>query len=200
MTMTTPNKITIARIVLIPFFIFVTLDYIRDYQVGIHREWQRYLGVAIFIVAAVCDGVDGYIARRYKQKSELGTFLDPLADKALLNAGLLLMSIKFKEASPFERLPLWLPILVISRDAMLLTGTVLIHMLVGRVKARPRMVGKAATFFQMLTLGWVMLGIERPTYQWLMYSAGVCTFVSGVWYIFDGINQLNVADEKQAGP
>src|SRR5712671_6278485 len=192
--MTTANKVTIGRILLIPFFVFVTLDYIRDYQVNVQREWQRYLGLVIFVVAAVCDGVDGYIARRYKQKTELGTFLDPLADKALLNAALLLLSIRFKEGSPFERLPLWLPILVISRDAILLAGTVLIHMLVGRVTARPRMVGKAATFFQMLTLGWVMLGIGQPSFKWPLYAAGICTFISGIWYIFDGMKQLNAGE------
>ncbi|HUJ70865.1 MAG TPA: CDP-alcohol phosphatidyltransferase family protein, partial [Verrucomicrobiae bacterium] len=77
--MTLPNKITIARILLIPVFVWLALDYIRDYQREQEQEWERVLACAVFAVAAISDAVDGYIARRYHQKSELGTFLDPLA-------------------------------------------------------------------------------------------------------------------------
>lgn len=193
--MTLANKITIARILMIPVFVFVTLDYIRAYQAGRQNEWQRFVACAIFALAAVSDGVDGYIARRYKQKTELGTFLDPLADKALLVSTLILLSRDSGEA--FDQLPLWFPVLVISRDVILLAGTILIHILVGNAKARPRLVGKAATFFQMITLGWILLKIEKPAFDWPMYAAGLCTFVSGVWYVFDGIRQLNVAGEQK---
>src|ERR1043166_6377467 len=190
--MTTANKITIFRILLIPVFVWLTLDYIRDFQRGGEKEWQRIAACAMFAIAAISDGVDGYIARRYHQKSELGTFLDPLADKALLVSAMILMSIRFKEGSPFDQLPLWFPVLVISRDVILLVGTVLIHMLAGHVAARPRIVGKCATFFQMIVLGWVLLKIERPSYQWPLYAAGIFTLSSGLWYIFDGVKQLNV--------
>jgi CDP-diacylglycerol--glycerol-3-phosphate 3-phosphatidyltransferase len=195
--MTTANKITIIRILLIPVFVWLTLNYIRDFQRGNEREWQRVVGCLIFAVAAISDGVDGYIARRYHQKSELGSFLDPLADKALLVSAMILLSVRFKDGSPFDQLPLWFPVLVISRDFMLLTGTVLIHMLAGKVTARPRVVGKCATFFQMITLGWVLLKIERPPYEWPMYAAGLFTFVSGVWYIFDGVKQLSAHEAKK---
>jgi cardiolipin synthase (CMP-forming) len=195
--MTTANKITIIRILLIPLFVWLTLDYIRDFQKGSEKEWQRVAGCLIFAVAAISDGVDGYIARRYHQKSELGTFLDPLADKALLVSALILLSVRFKDGTPFDQLPLWFPVLVISRDLMLLAGTVLIHMLAGKVSARPRIVGKCATFFQMITLGWVLLKIDRPPYEWPLYAAGFFTLVSGVWYIFDGIKQLSAHEAKR---
>src|SRR6266404_5395884 len=161
--MTLPNKITIARILMIPVFVWLTLDYVRDYQKDQELEWERVLGCVIFAIAAISDGVDGYIARRYHQKSELGTFLDPLADKALLVSAMILLSVHFKDGTPFHQLPLWFPVLVISRDFMLLVGTVLIHMLAGKASARPRLVGKCATFFQMITLGWVLLQI--PNYE-----------------------------------
>ena len=196
--MTTANKITIFRILLIPVFVWLTLDYIRDFQKGGEKEWQRVAACAMFAIAAISDGVDGYIARRYHQKSELGTFLDPLADKALLVSAMILLSIRFKEGSPFDQLPLWFPVLVISRDVILLVGTVLIHMLAGHVAARPRLVGKCATFFQMIVLGWVLLKIERPSYQWPLYAAGIFTLSSGLWYIFDGVKQLNVHEAKKA--
>ena len=195
--MTLPNKITIARILLIPVFVWLTLDYIRDYQKEQELEGQRVLACAVFAIAAISDGVDGYIARRYHQKSELGTFLDPLADKALLVSALILLSIRFKDGTPFDQLPLWFPVLVVSRDLMLLGGTVLIHMLAGRVTARPRIVGKCATFFQMIVLGWVLLKVERPSYEWPLYAAGFFTLVSGIWYIFDGMKQLGAHEQKK---
>jgi CDP-diacylglycerol--glycerol-3-phosphate 3-phosphatidyltransferase len=195
--MTLPNKITIARILLIPVFVWLTLDYIRDYQKEQEQEWQRVLACAVFAIAAISDAVDGYIARRYHQKSELGTFLDPLADKALLVSALILLSIRFKDGTPFDQLPLWFPVLVVGRDLMLLGGVVLIHMLAGHVTARPRIVGKCATFFQMIALGWVLLKVERPSYQWLLYAAGFFTLVSWVWYIFDGVKQLGVHEQKK---
>jgi cardiolipin synthase len=195
--MTTANKITIFRILLIPVFIWLTLDYIRGYQRGDAREWERMLACMIFVLASVSDAVDGYIARRYKQKTVLGSFLDPLADKALLVSALLLLSVRFKEGSPFAQLPLWFPILVVSRDIILLTGTVLIHMLSGKAKSEPRIVGKCATFFQMLTIGWVLLQIPQPSYEWPLYAAGLFTLISGVWYIFDGVKQLSIHEQKK---
>jgi cardiolipin synthase len=193
--MTLANKITILRILLIPLFVLVTLDYIRDFQRDELNEWQRYAAFAIFAFAAVSDAVDGFIARRFKQKSELGSFLDPLADKALLIAAAILLSRDNGEA--FPQLPLWFPVLVISRDAILLAGTLLIHIVMGKASSRPRMVGKCATFFQMITLGWVLLKIPTPSYKTPMILAGVFTFVSGLWYIFDGIKQLNVGEAKK---
>jgi cardiolipin synthase (CMP-forming) len=195
--MTTANKITIIRILLIPVFVWLMLDYIRDHQKGVANEWEHVLACVVFAVASISDAVDGYIARRYKQKSELGTFLDPLADKTLLVSAMILLSVRFKEGSPFALLPLWFPILVVSRDLILLAGTLLIHMITGKVTARPRIVGKCATFFQMVTLGWILLQIDRPSFQWPLYAAGVFTLVSGIWYIFDGISQLNVHEQKK---
>lgn len=196
--MTTANKITIARILLIPVFVWLTIDYVRNYQKGGEKEWERVAACLIFAVAAISDGIDGYIARRYHQKTELGAFLDPLADKALLVSAMILLSVRFKDGTPFDQLPLWFPVLVISRDLILLVGTVLIHMLAGRVSAHPRLVGKCATFFQMITLGWVLLKIERPPYEWPLYSAGFFTLISGIWYIFDGVKQLNAHEAKKA--
>ena len=193
--MTTANKITLFRILLIPAFMLVTLDYIRDYRHGEAQDWQRWVACAIFAIAVVSDAVDGYIARHYNQKTELGAFLDPLADKTLLVSALILLSIHFRE-SPFQRLPLWFPVLVISRDLMLLGGTVLIHMLAGKMHPRPRIVGKCATLFQMITLGWVLLQIEQPSFRWPLYAAGFFTLVSGIWYTFDGVKQLGAHEQK----
>lgn len=194
--MTTANKITIGRILLIPVFFWLTLDYIREHQKGNEVEWQRIWACLVFLVASISDAVDGYIARRYKQKTELGTYLDPIADKLLLVSALVLLSVRFKD-SPFESLPLWFPVLVISRDLIILGGFILIYIFTGHVKARPRLVGKAATLFQMISLAWVLLKIEQPSYLWPLYAAGFFTLISAIWYIFDGVKQLSGHEAKK---
>ena len=196
--MTTANKITVLRILLIPVFLWLTIDYIRDSHRDEQQELERWVACALFAVASISDGIDGYIARRYKQKTELGAFLDPLADKALLVSALVVLSIRFKEGTPFSQLPLWFPVLVISRDLILLVGTVLIHMLAGKMVPRPRFVGKCATLFQMITLGWVLLKVHQPSYLWPLYAAGFFTLVSGIWYIFDGVRQLSAHEAKKS--
>src|SRR5712671_76526 len=99
--MTTANKITIFRILLVPFFIVEVLSYVGDGE-----ELHRFLAIAAFLLASVCDGVDGYIARRYNQRSELGAILDPLADKLLLVSGIVLLS--FDHRPYLQPIPLWL--------------------------------------------------------------------------------------------
>src|ERR1700749_923464 len=98
--MTTANKVTIGRILLIPIFIVEILYYFKTSD-----EIHRVIGLTCFAVASILDGVDGYIARRYNQRSELGAILDPLADKLLLVSGIVLLSM---ESRYFMRIPLYL--------------------------------------------------------------------------------------------
>src|SRR5262245_37770387 len=91
--MTTANKITIARILMIPLFVLMAIYYGRSVTRGAPLEWQRVTSILIFIVAAASDGIDGYIARRYNQRSKLGVILDPIADKGLLLAGIITLSV-----------------------------------------------------------------------------------------------------------
>ena len=86
--MTTANKITIGRILLVPFFIVLVLYYIQT-----DNEWYRLWAIISFALASLADGLDGYIARRYNQRSELGAILDPLADKLLLVSAIVLLTL-----------------------------------------------------------------------------------------------------------
>src|SRR5512145_1251477 len=124
--MTTANKVTIARILLIPFFVVEILYYVRT-----GNELYRLLGILSFALAAICDGVDGYVARRYNQRSELGAILDPLADKLLLVSGIVVLS--FDHAPYLASMPLWLTGTIIGRDVLILIGMVVIHLMVGKV-------------------------------------------------------------------
>jgi CDP-diacylglycerol--glycerol-3-phosphate 3-phosphatidyltransferase len=191
--MTTANKITILRILLIPFFIVQTLYYFRSGD-----ELHRFLGVVSFAVASILDGVDGYIARRYNQKSELGAILDPLADKLLLVSGIVLLS--FRNQTYLKVIPLWLTATIISRDVLLLIGLGVIHMVCGKVTVRPRIIGKVATVLQMVTVIWILL---KWSPGWLPYwtvGAAVCTGVSGLLYIWDGMRQLSASPRSSATP
>ena len=82
--MTTANKITVVRILMIPVFVTLAIYYGESIQRGEPLEWQRFAAIIVFLLAAVSDGLDGYVARRYNQRSSLGVILDPIADKGLL--------------------------------------------------------------------------------------------------------------------
>jgi cardiolipin synthase len=181
--MTTANKVTILRIFLIPFFVGAVLYYV---QTG--EEWFRIAGLLCFAVASICDGVDGFIARHYNQFSELGTILDPLADKLLLVSGVVVLS--FDNTPYLDRMPPWLTITIISRDLVLLIGLAVIHLTVGKVKVRPRIIGKVATVLQMAAVLWILLRWHSNVLDYVVVGAAICTAVSGIWYVFDGMKQL----------
>lgn len=186
--MTTANKVTILRMLLIPFFVVEALYYVKT-----GKETFRLLAMLSFVVAAVCDGVDGYIARRYNQRSELGAMLDPLADKLLLVSGIILFS--FNNEPHFGSIPLWLTGTIIGRDFLLILGLVVIQMTVGKIKVRPRMIGKVATVLQMICVGWILMRWDKdlpPGWFWTWtIGAALCTGISGLLYIWDGTKQLS---------
>src|SRR5207248_8322765 len=129
-SMTTANRITILRILLVPFFVVEVLYYVKT-----GNELHRLLALLSFAVAAICDGVDGYIARRYSQRSELGAILDPLADKLLLVSGIVLLSFNW----PYlDSIPLWLTGTIIGRDILILAGVIVIQITIGKVQVKPR--------------------------------------------------------------
>jgi cardiolipin synthase (CMP-forming) len=192
---TTANKVTILRILLIPFFVMEVLYYVKT-----GNEAHRTAALLTFAVAAICDGVDGYIARRYNQWSELGTILDPLADKLLLVSGVVLLS--FDHGPLLGQIPLWLTVTIISRDILLLVGLVVIQMTVGKVKVQPRLIGKLATVLQMVVLLWVLLkwdvGRGGKWLQGLTLGAAICTGVSGLQYVWAGIRQLSASPSSSS--
>jgi cardiolipin synthase (CMP-forming) len=191
--MTTANKITIVRILLVPFFIGLVIYYARTGQ-----AWFRLGGFLTFSIAAVADGVDGYIARRYNQRSELGAILDPLADKLLLLSAIILLSLDNRPY--FERLPLWLTVIVLGRDAIIFIGMTVIHCVLGKVKVRPRMIGKCATVLLMATVMWILLGWDPRVLPYLTGAVGVCMAISALLYVLDGVRQLNSHPASAAAP
>ena len=177
------NWLTVLRILLIP--VVVTLLVYR----------QRGPALAVFLVAALTDLLDGYVARHRGSQSRLGAFLDPMADK------LLLMS-SFVTLTWLKVLPFWIAAVVISRDLILVIGALAIHMAGWRITPRPTRAGKLATFFQVLT---VLMGLVAPFYRWpaglrgVIWLAAIFTVVSGLQYIVQGMRFLNATPADEAG-
>ncbi|MBI4593400.1 MAG: CDP-diacylglycerol--glycerol-3-phosphate 3-phosphatidyltransferase [Candidatus Rokubacteria bacterium] len=172
------NWLTVLRILLIP--VFVTLLVYR------RPGWA----LTVFAGAALTDLLDGYVARRQGAASRLGAFLDPMADKLLLTAS-------FVTLSYLKVLPFWITAVVITRDFLLVAGALLVHMVGVRIYPRPSWAGKAATFFQVLTVLTAVLAryfhvalAPRP----VMWLAAVFTIASGLHYVVQGMRFVNAAN------
>jgi CDP-diacylglycerol--glycerol-3-phosphate 3-phosphatidyltransferase len=182
--MTLPNQITIVRILMIPVYVLLAVYYGSSVEEGQPDEHLRYAAIAVFLAAALSDGLDGWIARKFRLKSELGALLDPIADKGLMLAAIITLSV----AGWPHRLPLWYPVLVVSRDAIIVVGCCVLYMLNGSLEVRPSLMGKASTFLQMAAVSVVM-------FQWgwhvaVVWASGAVTFLSGIGYIAEGIRRL----------
>ena len=170
--LTVPNIITVARILLTPLFIILLIQ----------KHYHQALWV--FVLAGISDMVDGLIARRWQQKSPLGAFLDPLADK-------LLMCSSFVTLSIYHLIPSWLTVLVISRDVILVLGVMLFKMVNFPVVVRPSLAGKLSTTTQIATVllvliakSWSVSTIPLQAWFWL---TGAFTTVSGLHYIIHAL-------------
>lgn len=187
--MTTANKITILRILLTPLFVVQILYYFRT-----GAEYHRLLGLLAFAVASILDGVDGYIARHYNQKSELGMILDPLADKLLLLSAIVLLSLP--NQTLLKSIPIWFTATVISRDLLLLIGMAVILLTCDQATVRPRMVGKIATVLQMITVIWTFLKWDLTCLDVWTLSASIFTGLAGLLYTWDGVRQLSASPKS----
>src|SRR5271170_605834 len=140
--MTWATRITILRLILVPVFVTLIITYDDSNK---REEFWRWAALAVFVLAGVSDAIDGYLARHWNQGSALGALLDPIADKLLLFAALVTLSIV--PLGPERPFPVWFPVIIISRDALLLGGySVLRHFRVP-VDIRPHWTGKLSTVF-----------------------------------------------------
>ena len=184
--LTIPNAITIVRFLLVPAVIYALLGGRTD------------LALVGFVVAGISDGVDGFIARQFDQRSELGAYLDPVADK------LLLVSV-FVVLGYMGELPLWLVIAAVSRDALII-GAVMLSSLMGRpVEMKPLFVSKANTAVQIVLAAVVLaelalatsFGILRPG---LIVASGLLTGASAAAYLVGWLKHMaGDAESKKPG-
>ena len=175
------NKVSTFRILNVPFFIACLVYYSPE------RDFLRYIALGIFILAVISDTIDGYLARRTKQKSKAGQVLDPLADKMLLMSAFICLYLI--DTFPLGiKFPLWVTLIVISRDALILLGTVVIYMVRQEITIQPTYWGKLTTSFQMLAVISILLQWQSSFIAWSL--AVLFTAISGIDYIQRGFQTL----------
>jgi len=170
------NRITILRIILVPGFITAVMY---------HRLGLAFL---IFLAATLTDALDGYIARSRKQKTRLGAVMDPIADKLLIGSAFICFSL-VTGLPEYLKMPVYVPIIVISRDVIILLGALVIYLVTGAIDVKPTIIGKVTTFLQMLTIISVLL--RFPYSSWVWNGTVIITVISGLDYIRIGSGQIN---------
>ena len=180
--MSLANKISLVRILLVPGIVAALLYYHPE------RDWLRLLAFGLFVIGMATDAVDGFIARSQQHPSQLGTLLDPIADKLLILSTLISCSL-IKGLPGWMRIPAWFNLIVISRDVIVVIGSVVMLMILGRWNVRPSRLGKWATFTQMLVIPIVLLKLSALKLP-LLAAAAVLTVCSAIGYIRLGVRDL----------
>ncbi len=176
-----PNLLTLARILLLPFFA-ATL---------IYEEYQYAL--LLFIAASVTDFLDGLVARIKKQITYFGSILDPVADKFFLITSFVVMSI-------LGLIPKWLTIIVISKDLIVVTGCIILYFVTHKLKIEPSPLGKASSACQFILLGLVLLARNMDggitVSDFLFFAVAVLTALSGLVYVYNGLKAAGTGNTK----
>lgn len=182
--LTTANQLTILRIVFVPIFIILLA----------YGEIGWALGT--FVLAGITDVLDGVIARRFGQKTSIGAVLDPLADKLLMTASILLLSLPQMEF--LNTIPRWLMIVVIFRDVFILLVSLIVVLMIGWRTFTPSPYGKANTVLQVFTVLAVLYcnwkSVTVPELNILFYMTGMMTAFSGLHYLVRGLRQWHLHD------
>lgn len=175
---TIPNLLTFLRMALIP--VFASLLFYG------YSGWS----LVVFVIAGVSDGVDGFIARKFDQESELGTILDPIADKLLMTTAFIILTLP-KVFPPVEYLPVpfWVTAAVIGRDVLIITVAAAINVMTGFTGFKPSWLGKLSTTVQVFAVGLILIAAVFPAtkgfYLPTVYVIVVAlAFLSGFHYIF----------------
>ncbi len=170
-----PNFLTILRIIAIPVF----LIFLTDDRFG--------AALVVFVLAGITDSLDGAIARLTNSRTNLGAYMDPLADKMLILSAFVVLA-------SMDAVPRWLTVVVISREVVILVGYLSLFLLTQQLmEIRPSAISKAATFFHLATLSAVLLSLWRPgavairNREALCGVTGIVTAISGFHYIYRGL-------------
>ena len=178
--MSIPNLITLARILLVPVVVWAI------------ATGQMYFAFLLFLAAGISDAVDGFLAKRFGMKTELGAYLDPLADKVLIVSIYVALGIT-------GIIPLWIVILVVSRDIMIV-GAIILSWLIDRpVQIRPHMISKVNTAVQIVFAGLVLFVHSfslngEPVLTLVMVLVAVLTLVSVGLYLAEWARHMNSAE------
>jgi len=173
--MTLASKITVLRILAIPFFVVAIM------------QGQVRAAQIIFSLLVFSDALDGAIARLRGERTPLGAFLDPVADK-------LLLVVTYVTFSTLGWIPLWVFVAVLSRDLLIILGWTVVYILTTNKKIEPRPLGKATTALQMTFAVARLFNVGNPWYTWLLYAMISATLLSAADYIWIGNKRLGAIE------
>ncbi len=169
--MNLPNLLSLFRLFLTAFFILAI-------------TYQRYTtALSLFVAQAISDLLDGFFARIMHKKTDLGAWLDPIADKIMLVSSYLVLAFQ-------EIIPYWLVAIVLLRDAILGLGFLILHLRSYRMMPSPSLLGKATTVLQMLTVLYLLWSSVREFQSYFFYAVGTLTILSGIQYVLLGFTTL----------
>ncbi len=192
--MTYANQLTILRMIFIPCFVLLLIY-------GYPRA-----AVLVFVIAGITDGLDGLLARKLQQKTVLGSFLDPMADKLLITSAFITLTIP---AVPISvHIPVWLTVTAISRDLLIALAVLIIHLQTGHAKFPPTFLGKLTTTAQLVTVATTLVsefsvGLGQVLFMPIVIVALLLTIVSGLHYfyvsvrIIEAYQRSGVAGDEQ---
>jgi len=169
--MNLPNALTLIRILIIPLFVILLIS-------------KSFHGALItFVIAGLTDALDGFLARIWHQRTDIGSYLDPIADKLLLASAFITLAI-------MDIVPYWLTVIVISRDILIAIGFWVMTMMDRKPTIKPRYTSKVTTVLQILTIIWALLfvlhwGLES-LFPILIRLTAFFTILSGIHYIYIG--------------
>lgn len=191
-----PNRITIARILLIAPFVVCLLN-----QDQADYGWLRWAAIGIFALMALSDMLDGFLARRLHDESDLGKFLDPLADKVLITTAVLILCVHGvyapveQGAKRLEYLPNWVAVAAIGKDLMVSIGFAVTYLITNKPFIQPRLLGKSCTTVQLALVLAMLLWLDLPAWLWrlpelLWWTATILAVCATIDYLRIGTQQL----------
>ena len=197
------NRITILRMCLIVPFVICMLKINDDQFSQNMRNAARYSAFAVFIIMALSDAFDGWLARRKNQVTRLGTFLDPIADKLLITCACLLLASNRARVDGFV-LPTTVVVLIIGKDLFLLIGFIIVYFITSKVRIVPAPAGKTATALQLSMVAAILLApeISRFLTGWiwvlrvLWWSAAAMAVLAMVVYFRAGLRYIEPSENN----
>lgn len=179
-TINIPNLLTLVRLLLTPLFVILLI------------RSQLKPALAVFFLAGISDGLDGLIARWFDQRTVLGAYLDPVADKVLLMSSYICLGI-------LGIIPAWVTVVVLSRDILIVIGIAILTLTEKKYRIRPSWISKCTTLFQLVTVIVALMATGTAQLQsiqnLLLWTTTVLTTISGLHYIFIGMNILQQTED-----
>lgn len=186
--LTYANQLTILRMIFIPCFVLLII------------YGHEKSAMLLFILAALTDGLDGLLARKFQQRTVLGSFLDPMADKLLLTSAFVTLTVP--SVPVVFHIPIWLTVTSISRDLLIALAALIIHLQTGHTEFAPSFLGKCTTAAQLIMVAVVMLAnltpAVTPALEPLVFATLLLTVASGLHYFYRSVMLIESYQKAEA--